>query len=269
MRNPPARVLRGLCLALAVATSLVAAGPARAQAPAIDELLIRIFASKHQTPYELTADFDALLKLTYQGGAFAALAAGSFKEWQQTGEARRRKIHIRELRLPFLLRPFRRALKNLIEQRVETQPDDPNAFHAHDFFILEERPDGRYLIAGVRRDIVTETIEHYRAIADWHDPATRRAVAKWLYTSPSMRSWIAQPGPPYAFEAIVDETGLIYALSAFYHWGRADSTFSYTWLESHPVWKEVALDLISESSGIGEMRGQLVLTFANHCLNCP
>lgn len=268
MTQRPAGATRAACIVLVLATALIAAGSARAQAPAVDELLARVFASKQRGSYRLTADFNAVLTLHYQHRAFTALANGSFNEWQQTGEPKRRKVHIHDLRLPFLLRPFRAALKSLIEQRVETQSEDPSAFHAHDVFILDERADARYVLGGIRRDIVTEAIDRYRSSADKEDLATRRAVAKWLYTSPTMQNWIVRPGPPYALEALVDEAGLIYSLQAFYHWGRAGTTISYTLFDGHPVWREVALDLAGEPS-IGEMRGQLVLTFANHCLNCP
>ncbi len=257
-----------LALVLVLATALVAVAPVRAEGPTVDELLARVAASKAQGAYRMTADFNAVLTVQYQNQPFAASATGSYREWQQTGEPRRRKVRIHDLRLPLLLRPFRGALRSLIEQRLETQSEDPKSFHAHDFFILEERSGGRYVLAGVRRDIVTEAITRHKSSADKGDPATRRAVARWLYTSASMQSWIVRSGPPYAMEVLVDEDGLIYSLETLYEWGRAGTSISYMELEGRHVWKEVALNLAGDSS-MGGLKGHAILTFANHCFNCP
>jgi len=100
------------------------------------------------------------------------------------------------------------------------QSEDPRAFHGHDFFILSAQPDGRFVLIGIHQRIVTDAFERYGRTADRDDPATRRAVARWLYTSPTMRASLARPGPPYAFEAVVSDAGMLHSLTAFYHWGQ-------------------------------------------------
>lgn len=256
------RVLAALMLVGAIVV------PARAEAPSVDALLARLFAAKHRAAYELRADFNGTLTLVVAGSRLTAVAAGTFREWHQPGEPKKRKVLLRHLHLPLLLRPFSRSLRNTIEQKIETQSEDPEAFHGHDFIILEARPDSRYTLVGIRRDIVDDAIDRYAPLIDKQDPATRRAVVKWLYTSPTMRSAIVRPGPPYAFEVAVDDAGLIYELGALYNWGRVNTKITYTMADGEPVWQEVASDVVSDLSGVGRVEGRLVLNFANHCMNC-
>ena len=69
------------------------------------------------------------------------------------------------LRLPLLLRPFSGSLRRTIEEKVEGQADAPAAFLQHDVFILEELPEGRVVLAGVDRSIVTDALQRYGAAA--------------------------------------------------------------------------------------------------------
>lgn len=269
MSRRTAGSLRGLSLVLTWVVVLAMAPPAPAQAPSVDALITRVFAPKHRTPYELTADFSGILTLIVRGSQLRAFATGSFKEWQKAGEPRRRKTSIYQLHLPAVLRPFNGALRSVLEERIEIPSEDPSAFHEHDFFILQAQPESRYVIAGVRRDIVDETIDRYNPSADKQDFATRRAVARWLYTSMAIRSGVPRPGPPYAVEAIVDEAGLIHELTAFYSWGRVSTRFAYMFLNGEPVWREVVSELIGEMSGLGSVNGRLAFILANHCMNCP
>ncbi len=242
--------------------------PAGAEEPSVDDLLVRLFAPKHKAPFELTADFAGALTLAFGRSRLTAEAVGSFKEWHRVGEPRRRKVTIHRLDLPLLLRPFAGALRSTIEQRVEMQSEDPETFHAHDFFILEVHPEGRYVLAGVRRDIVDDAFQRYGSGVDGQDLATRRAVARWLFTSTAMHSWIVRPGPPYALEATVDAAGFLYELTALYHWGQVGTRFAYTVVSGEPVWREVVSDVMTDPTGPSSFTGQLTLTFANHCINC-
>lgn len=148
------------------------------------------------------------------------------------------------------------------------QSEDPRAFHGHDFFILSAQPDGRFVLIGIHQRIVTDAFERYGRTADRDDPATRRAVARWLYTSPTMRASLARPGPPYAFEAVVSDAGMLHSLTAFYYWGQVATGFTDVTVAGVPVWRTVTADVVSEVPGLGPVRGRLRLHFFNHCLNC-
>lgn len=265
-RPSVAGIFASLTIALAIA--LVAGGPTHAQAPAVDILLTRLFGSEDRTPYELTADFNAQLVLSVRGGRLEVNAEGTFLEWRGTDGHRRRKVTIRKLDLPLLLRPFSGSVRRVIEEKIETQAETPETFHAHDMFILTELPGTRYTLAGVHRSIVDEAIDRYGQPEYKRDTATRRKIAQWLFTAPTMREFLVHPGPPYALRAIIDEDGQLYELVLFYNWGEVSTRISYALLNGRPVWRQILADTVSDLSGIGRVDGQLVLNFFNYCANC-
>jgi hypothetical protein len=259
----------GFRIFLAGMTALAGTLPAQATGQPVDELLARALSPKHRVPYELTAHFAGTLVVSVRTGQLTVTAAGSFREWRKEGDPTvQRHVTVETLHLPLVLRPFAGALRRVIEEKVEKQSSDSPDFHSHDFFILDSLAGGRYVIAGVHHAIVNDAIDRYTSSADRDDIATRRLIARWLYTSPMMRKWLVRPGPPYAFEAIVGESGLIYTLSVFYDWGRSDTSISYTMVGGEPYWSQVTTDIQAEVSDLGPVRGQMSLTFTNHCLGC-
>lgn len=251
-----------------VMLTLASAAPVRAEAPSANELVARLLSTRATTPYELRADFSGTITLTIRGSQYTAVTTGSYREWYRTGEPRRREAAVHRIQLPVLLRPFTKAFGSLIAQGIETDPEDPKTFDHQDSFVLDGEPGGRYRVAGVRRDVVDEAIDRYRPGANRQDTATRQAVAKWLYTSASMRSWILRSGPPYAFVATVSEGGLLYELTTFYDWGQLGTKIGYAVVNDQPVWRELISDVIGEAPGVGTMNGRLTVTFANYCMNC-
>ncbi len=258
----------GLGSAWVVVLTLALALPGRAQAPPVDELVRLALAPKPS--YTMTADFDVFLSVRYgnNGGLLTATAQGLLTEWHTTGEPLHRTITIREIRLPFLLRPFTGLIQRVIKERIETQPDDLPDFHAHDFFLLGGAPESRYVIGGLRRDIVTQTMARYRAPRFDDDTDTRRAIAKWLVTSPLMKSWIVRPGPPYALEAVVDARGLLYALTILYDWGAVTTQIAYAFIYEQPVWNWVRIDAAGEHPTLGRLTGQITISLSNQCFDC-
>lgn len=260
--------------------------PEPAQRPSVEALLARVFSTDAKDPYDLTAEFKGSLLLGFKGSRFAVTAAGAFEEWRPAGGDKHRKIAIQRLDVPTLLRPFSGLLRRVIEEQVQTQAEKPDAFYAHDIFILEERPGRRYVLVGVRRDLVDEILNRYGRSVDKTDPDLRRSIARWLYTSPSMRNSIMRPGPPYAFQTVVDELGLIYELTSFYNWGPVESTFAYTSVSGQLVWQQIAArftytsaasgqsaltqltEFAKDLAGVDRIDGQLRISFANYCLNC-
>jgi hypothetical protein len=260
--------IRSIAVTLTLAVLAAIAGPAVAQAPSVDALLAHLFGSEDKTPYELTADFSGTLTLVVRGGRFTAFAAGSFQEVRKSDGVKRRKVNITRLDLPVLLRPFRGTLRRVIEEKVETQSESPETFHEHDIFVHGELPGKRYLLIGVHKDIVDEAIDRYGKPEHKKDAATRRRIAHWLYTSPSMREMLVRTGPPYALQAVLDEGGTLYELTLFYNWGDVGTRIAYIIVNGQPVWQQVAADANSELSGFGRVDGKLLLNFANHCVNC-
>ena len=256
-------------LATAALLSIALAGgltvPARSQ-PTVDTLLARLFGSEDTTPYELTADFSGTLTLVVRGAKTTAVADGSYVESRGADGVRRRKVTITRLDLPFLLRPFGASVRRIIEEKVETQSESPETFHAHDIFILGEQ-HGRYVLVGVHRAIVDAAIDRYGKPQDKRDPEVRRRIAHWLWTSPQ-RENIVRPGPPYALSTTVDESGLIYELTLFYNWGEVGTRIFYVEVNKQAVWRTVSADAISEVAGFGRVDGVMVLHFTNHCVNC-
>ncbi len=243
-------------------------GRGQEQEVEVDVLLARAVGTGSQETYELTADFQGSLTVTVRGAPFTAFAVGSYHESRKPGELRKRQITVRQLDVPFLLRPFTGSVKDLIEKKTELQSDNPATFSGHDIFLLEEQPGGRYVLSGVHRYIVDEAIDRYGGGANKTNIAFRRNIAKWLFTAPTMRPWIVRPGPPYALRTLIDDQGLIYNLELFYDWGQLGSRVSYVVVQGKSVWREIVTDTMTDLSGIGHVEGQMTLTFSNHCLNC-
>ncbi len=248
---------------------LVMALPARAQSLPIDTLLARIFSTDDQTPYDLTANFTGTLTVGIKDGQWVGVAAGSLHEWRLKGQQRHWRVSVERLDLPTLLRPFSGPLRRAIEERAAMQSEGLEALRSHELFIFAEQPGGRYVLGGIRRDLVDEAIDRYGRAADKGDPATRRAIARWLYTAPTMRDWIVRRGGPYSLQAVADDTGLVHTVTLNYNWGRLDLTFAYVTVGGHVLWREVSSAVISEIEGIGHVTGHLTLTFSQHRFALP
>ncbi len=248
---------------------LVMALPARAQSLTIDTLLARIFSTDDQTPYDLTANFTGTLTVGVKDGRWVGVATGSFHEWRLKGQQRHWRVSVEQLDLPTLLRPFSGPLRRAIEERAAMQSESLEALRSHELFIFAEQPGGRYVLGGIRRDLVDEAIDRYGHAADKRDPATRRAIARWLYTAPTMRDWIVRRGGPYSLQAVADDTGLVHTVTLNYNWGRLDLTFAYVTVGGHVLWREVSSAVISEIDGIGHVTGHLTLTFSQHRFAVP
>ena len=260
---------RALAAGIAIVAMLAAGAPVRAAGPdQVDVLLDRLFGAGDRTPYSLTADFSGYILASVAGAQLRADAEGSFQEWRGKDNIRRRSVRLRTLRLPLLLRPFAGTLRRTLEEKVEAQADAPEAFLQHDVFILNELPAGRFVLAGVNRSIVTDALQRFGHPEDRTDVLTRRETARWLYTSPAMRSFITRPGAPYAFRAVVDDGGLLYELILSYDWGAVTSKIDFILVSNQPVASRIAADTASDVQGVGRVTGHLVLTFTNHCINC-
>jgi hypothetical protein len=265
------RVVRGsrqLMVGIVVAVVLAAGSAAAAEPDQVDGLLDRLFGAGERGPYLLTADFSGYILATVAGTQLRADAEGSFREWRGRDNVRRRTVRLQTLRLPLLLRPFAGTLRRALEDKVEAQADAPEAFLQHDVFILTRLPAGRYVLAGVQRSIVTDAITRFGRAKDQEDTLTRREIARWLYTSAPMRSFLVRAGPPYAFRAIVDDTGLLHELVLSYDWGALSTKVDFVMVSGQPVARRIVADTASEVSGVGRVTGQLLLTFFNHCVNC-
>ncbi len=260
--TPCRRAIVAACCVLAFTVA------ARAQTPTLDLLLARIVAEPDRQPYTLTADFTSRLALTVSTGKFTVTAAGSLVESRAAnGEPRRRKVTVKTLDVPFLLRPFTNGIRGALSVLIEAENRAGEFLPTQDVFVADEAA-GRYLLGGVRQDIVTEVMTKYGQTALLRDPATRRAIAKWLY-APSQRASITREGPPYMLSALVDETGLVHELTLFYDWGQVGSRLSFVTIGGRAFWREVASDTSTEVAGMGRVDGNVVVRFANHCLNCP
>lgn len=258
-------------LALAIIGTFLAPATAMGQGPTVDQLLERIFGSEGTDPYYETADFGARLTLNLRGLRLVAVASGSFVEFrEQKGGPIRRKIDIKQLDLPLLLRPFAGTVRRLIQERGELQSENPADWTDHDFFILEQRADKRYVVVGVRRDRVSEAIKRFgRGKFNKDDADDRRAVAKWLYTSPTMKEFLtAKPGGAYAAIFVVDEQGRVYEQYLLFDWGRVGTKITWTQATGIWVWKQLDSDVVSDVPGFGRVTGDAVLTFSNHCWTC-
>src|SRR3989442_10411583 len=173
---PSARRCAAVLAALLVTFSATTIG--RAQPPTVDVLLLRLFDVNVTEPYELNADFSGTLNVTIKRSRLVVAADGSFLEWRGTDGIRHRKVTIRDLSLPLLLRPFAPSIRSAIAEKLETQAENPETFHAHDIFLLSEQPDGRFVLAGVHRAIVDDAIDRYGHPEDKLDVTTRRKIAQ-------------------------------------------------------------------------------------------
>ncbi len=247
-----------------LAAFFLAALPVRAQPLAIDTLLARISTDDH-APYELTAAFTGPLIIGHKDGRWVGIASGTFHEWRSAGQPRRWKINIDQLDLPTLLRPFTGALRRAIEEKAAIQFESLETLHSHDLFILEELPGGRYVLGGIRHDIVDDAIDRYGHAGDKTNPITRRAIARWLYVAPTMHDWIVRRGGgAYALQTLADDQGLVHTIGLFYNWGQLDMTFTYLTVGGRSVWREVSSGIMSDIEGLGHVTGHLTLTFSQH-----
>ena len=237
--------------------------PARAQEP-VETLIAQIFGTKDAAAYELQAHARGMFSLTTGGGFIAGTAAGIFREWRTPG-SRRWRVTVQELELPWLLRPFSGAARASIEQRVEAQSEAFESFQNYDVFISEELAGGQYVLVGLRRDLVDEAITRFGRSVDKQDVSSRRAIARWLFTAPSMQSWIKRPGQPYALKVVTDESGLVHELQVFYERTQVGMKFSYLTVGDKPAWKELLSTFAnSNAKGLGRLEGQLKLGFADY-----
>lgn len=259
-RSAPIRVLTWLVAALLLGT-----WPASAQTPSVDSLLAQIFGTD-ATAYDLTATLSGTVAFSTRETRWVGNASGTFHEWRTVGQPRRWKISIEKLELPTLLRPFSSPLQRAIEDRAAAQSEALESLHSHDFFILEELK-GRYVLAGIRRDLVDEAIDRYGRTSDKGNPSVRRFIARWLYTAPTMRESIKRPRGPYAVRLVTDEHGLVDTVALYYNWGQIDMTFAYITLAGRPFWHTANSIIASEVTGLGHVDGVMKLTFAQHRLS--
>jgi len=242
--------------------------PARAQ-DSVEMLVTQIFGTKDAAAYDLQAHVRGAFSLTTGNGGFiAGTTAGNFREWRPPGGSRRWRVTVQELELPWLLRPFAGAVRNSIEQKVEAQSEAFQNFRNYDVFISEELAGGQHVLVGLRRDIVDEAITRFGRAADKQDVASRRAIAQWLFTAPSMRTWITRAGQPYVLKVVTEESGLVHELQVFYERSQVGMKVSYLTVGEQPAWKEVLSTFAnSDAKGLGRLEGQLKLGFADYKLD--
>lgn len=250
--------------ALAIVFTMIIVAPAFTQVT-VDSLLGRIVSADNRDQYDLTAEFQADLVLVANGRPMRGHATGTFRESRRAGEPRRWKITVQRLDLPLLLRPFAGTLRSLIEDRAESQSESVETFNSHDFFIQEDS-GGRFVLIGLRRDVVNDAIDRYGKPADRQDPETRRRIARWLFASASKRDFVVRSGPPYAMRLVVDEQGVVYESALFYNWGQAVTKITYTNVGGRPAWHDVESTINSDVSGLGRIEGQLLLQIRNYTL---
>ncbi|MDR7549447.1 MAG: hypothetical protein QN131_05835 [Armatimonadota bacterium] len=262
-RMPAAAVLTALVVIAA------SARPGGAQGVSVDTLLERIANEPNPQPFAMTADFAADFTLKTPTGVLTVHAGGTMLESRTApGEPRRRKATVTRLDVPLLLRPFHNSIRKVITDLIEVEQRPSEFLPVQDVFVAEERGGGRYLLGGVRTDIVNDVMTKYGQQALLRDPAARRAIARWLW-SPSQRGTIVRPGPgPYMLEAVVDESGLVHELRLFYDWGQVGNRITFVVVGGRPFWREVVSNTSSEVSGMGRVDGRMVLQVSNHCLNC-
>jgi hypothetical protein len=259
-----------IALVIAVVASTVRPpDTAQAQGTTVDALIARVYTEPNPQPYVMMADFTSQLVLGLPTGVVTVRAAGTLTESRTAaGQPRTRKATVTKLDVPILLRPFSNQIRKVVTDAIELE-QKPNEFlPTQDIFIIEERPQDRFLLGGVRSDIVNDTMVKYNQQALMRDLTARRAIAKWLW-SPSQRAGIVRGGPgPYMLTVVVDETGLIHQLTLYYDWGLIGNRIQFVTVGGRPFWREVISDTASEVSGIGHVDGRMTLVVQNHCLNC-
>jgi hypothetical protein len=247
---------------------LVCAGLAQAQTVTVDSLIAKVVSEPNPQPYTLTADFSASLVMTLSTGKVPVHAVGTLFETRTvSGQPRTRKATVTRVDLPVLLRPFSNSVRTILAGLIEAEQKPAELVPTLDIFIQEERNDGRYLLGGVRQDIVTEIMTKYNQQALLKDPTARRAFARWLF-SPSQRPTIVRSGPAYAMATTVDDAGLVHHLTLFFDWGQVSSRLTFVMVGGRPFWREVTSEGTSEIPGLGRVFGTMVLQVTNHCLNC-
>ena len=257
--------------AIAVLLSVLAcATQASAQGVTVDALLARVFNDVNPQPYTMTADFTSVTTFVIPTGKIIVRATGYLVESRTaSGEPRQRKATITKLDVPITIRPATNTIRKVLTDIIESEQKPSEIFPSYDVFINEDRPGGRYQIGGVRQDIVTEVITKSGQTIYLKDINFRRAIAKWLF-QPSQRASIVRGYPgPYAFSAVVDETGLLHELTLFYDWGHVGNKVSFVMINGRAFWREVTSNTSTEFTGIGRVNGMMVLLLANHCLSCP
>lgn len=264
-----ARLAGTLLAALVIlASNATASAQPPPQPMTVDYLLQRLFGNENKPPYDLTAEFTGVLSVTVKGGTLVVEADGAFHEWRGQDGVKHRRVIVRNLTVPFLLRPFAQPLRRTVAERIEAQAENPEIFYAHDLFILNELPDNQFVVGGVHRSIVDEAIDKYGKPDDKKDPETRRKIAQWLFTAPTMRDFIVREGPPYALQATIDDTGLLHEITIFYNWGKVSTQVEFVTVNGRTVWSSVTADTVSNLPNIGQVSGQLSLVLTNHCVNC-
>src|SRR5437867_8860464 len=197
-RLPLSLARRGAAVLAALLVTFSATTIGRAQPPTVETLLLRLFDVNVTEPYELNADFSGVLEVTVKRSRFVVSADGSFLEWRGTDGIRHRQVMVHNLTLPRLLRPFATSIRNVMADKIETQAENPETFHAHDIFLLTEQQDQRYVVVGIHHAIVDDAIDRYGDAEDKLDVIKRRKIARWLYTAPTMNAVMARRGPTYA-----------------------------------------------------------------------
>jgi len=247
---------------------LAAAAPAAGSHVPIEVLLARLFNDPAPMPYELTASFAGEIVVTWRGPTVAVRGEGRFREWRSTFNGpKRREVTITNLDVPPVLHPLTPALKNMIKERLEREGADQALPGEFDLFIAEALPGERYILGGIRTDIVTEVIEKYGRRSDLKDAAVRREVARWLY-QPRQREMIVRPGGPYLAMLLIDAQGTYYRLLLQYDWGPVESHFEWTSVNGQLLVRELRADTSSDVRGFGLVRARMHLRFSNHCYNC-
>ena len=258
----------GLLVAVLALGATPLPGEAQPQPVTVEFLLQKLFGNDNKPPYDLTADFTGVVTLTFKNGRLGVEAEGSFHEWRGADGVKHRRVLIRNLSVPLILRPFAQSLRRTVAEKIEAQAENPEIFYAHDLFISAELPDNIYAVTGVHRALVDEAIDRYGKPEDKTDPETRSRIAKWLFTSPTMHDFIVRPGPPYALQAQIDDTGLLHELIVYYDWGQISTRVAFVTINGRTVWSTLVADTISTLPGIGQVTGQLSLNLTNHCVNC-
>lgn len=268
--TPPAGVFRTAVVLIVAVLALHGPTTALAQTPAVDVLLSRLSNDPNPQPYTMTADFKADFAITLPTGRFNVHAEGTILEARVSpGAPRQRKATITRLDVPLMLRPFSNSIRKTLTDLIEVEQKPTEVLPTMDVFIAEEQPANRYLLGGVRTDIVKATMRRYGQEATLEDITARRAIARWLW-SPSQRGSIVRPGPgPYMLTALVDDTGLLHQLILHYDWGQVGNRIVFVTIGGRPFWREVTSDSSSEVAGLGRVDGRMTLQVSNHCLNCP
>ena len=251
--------------------TLLLALPGCGQTRSVGDLVRLALAPKPSELYTMRADYDLMLTVRYGGGGLLTTTArGALTEWHRPRQPLHRNITIREMRIPLMLRPFSGLVQRVIKERIETQPDDLPDVAGHDFFLLDGASKDQYVIGGVRRDIVTETLAAYQnpRPGTSNDPETRRVVAKWLFSSPTMKSRVIRSGPPYAMKGVIDAQGLLRAFDLFYNWGILRTQIAYGLINGAPVWNRLQTDVASDLPTLGHVTGEVTISLSNECLDC-